>query len=771
MQSKLEDVLKDKERELKLHQSFLNLKNYCEENIFPLVDIPLKQHVETLKQLIESIIPDPKDRTQEMFSGEVFALLGTIYLHDIGLIKDFKWSFNGDILNSIEIAQKQLFLNAEIGKTVDIPESAIEIINYLSFSNIVKKIPIEWEITEGSRKAIIRNTKVIQHVFNFSHLLLDIFCSDLQYFSLRRFKNLKLVLMSNNADINIDSREGVIHIKYDAKFPYELHVLDSAQHYVEDMFNIFKNDVNGRLGFQYREIVWDITKDFDYHRDIFEMPKLSPYNEFEKPPFNRMEEASILLDRLFNFGYVMAVGEAGTGKTTVLKSFIIPQIFSITPNVFYCELWGSPVNEIRDVICKKYARFSYSDLDIISMCMRLLDEGPCFFVIDACEKLVNMNEREKEKFERFIDFCLDRENIYLIVSGDKEIFFEWYMPFHRMNMSAIYEIKPIEGTKAIDTYGEDRVFWDTSEYYKPVEFELLQANLNLEKVLEDILKSVKDKAGLREVLASIVEKNEKYLKRYTLENIFFETCIPPHDIFESLNLLKEKDIVKETEFVSITYYALSSRYLKEPLYKVLKLDEFEEKKKIRNLLQNAIINETFLDSHTLEMVEKWKERMVFSKEDMGWILGSLILQSKDYEHFFEKAKRDGKGIDIQPLLKLLYIDNAEKRGRAVKLLIEIQDKNMINPLLLHLRRENVLEIKNLLIQGIGLTGKKRAIVAIMNTLEEIGDKKLRLKAIEFFYSLFGENARQLLTDIREKEKDPIVLMKIDSLLSKPEESS
>ncbi|MCX5798078.1 MAG: hypothetical protein NTU90_00680, partial [Proteobacteria bacterium] len=203
----------------------------------------------------------------------------------------------------------------------------------------------------------------------------------------------------------------------------------------------------------------------------------------------------------------------------------------------------------------------------------------------------------------------------------------------------------------------------------------------------------------------------------------------------------------------------------------LKLDEFEEKKKIRNLLQNAIINETFLDSHTLEMIEKWKERMVFSKEDMGWILGSLILQSKDYEHFFEKAKRDGKGIDIQPLLKLLYIDDAEKRGRAVQLLIEIQDKNMINPLLLHLRRENVLEIKNLLIQGIGLTGKKRAIVAIMNTLEEIGDKKLRLKAIEFFYSLFGKNARQLLTDIREKEKDPIVLMKIDSLLSKPEESS
>ena len=41
MKAKLEDVLKEKERELKLHQRFLNLKTFCEEKIFPGLDLPL----------------------------------------------------------------------------------------------------------------------------------------------------------------------------------------------------------------------------------------------------------------------------------------------------------------------------------------------------------------------------------------------------------------------------------------------------------------------------------------------------------------------------------------------------------------------------------------------------------------------------------------------------------------------------------------------------------------------------------------------------------
>jgi hypothetical protein len=772
MQSKLEDVLREKERELKLYQRFIDLKTFCEENVFPLVDLPVKEHTEVLKSLLEKIIPEPRDRTQEMFSGEIFALLGTIYLHDIGLARNYRWNVNGEILNSLELPHKKLLLNYGLAKRLDIPEMAIEIINYLTFSNIVKKIPVEWEITEDSKRAIIRNTKIIGHLFNFAHLLHDIFYSDLRYVRLRRFQTPKLVLRPNDAHVDVDSREGIIRIRYDAKTPYELHVLEKARHYLEDVFSVFKDVVNGRLGFQYREIIWDITRDFNDDQDIFQVPRFSPYNEFQNPPLNRREEASLILDKLFNFGYVLAVGEATTGKTTVLKSFIIPQILAIAPNVFYCELWQSPVCEIRDVVCKKHEAFSYSDLDIVSICRGLLDEGPCFFVVDECERLMSISAEEREKFERFIDFCLDQENIYVIISGDKETFFEWFTPFARMNLSAVYELKLMDGTKGVTPHGEDRIFRDVAESYKPGEFGLLQTNLNTERVLEDLLEVLKYDPALRELVAFIItDRTEPYLRRYTVEDFMFETSIPRETILGYLALLKEKDVVKETDLLNLTYYSLSSRHLKEPLYRILKLDEFEEKKRIRNMLRNAVINEMFLDGEALAMVEKWGQHMVFSKEEMGWIMGSLILQSKDCQYFFEKAKRDGKGIDIQPILKLIYLDEADRRGAAIRLLADIQDKDMINPLLLHLRNENVLEIRDLLIRGIGLTGKTKAIVAIMNTLKEIGDRKLRLRAIEFFYSLFGQNSKKLLLEIRGVEEDPIVVRNINELLSKLKEIS
>jgi hypothetical protein len=81
----------------------------------------------------------------------------------------------------------------------------------------------------------------------------------------------------------------------------------------------------------------------------------------------------------------------------------------------------------------------------------------------------------------------------------------------------------------------------------------------------------------------------------------------------------------------------------------------------------------------------------------------------------------------------------EKRKDAISILVEINDKDMINPLLLHLKEEDVLEIKDLVIQGISQTGKKRAIIAIMNTLKEIGDRDLKLRALSFLQTLFGDN--------------------------------
>jgi hypothetical protein len=763
--SRLEDVLRDKERELKLHHRFIELKNFCEEQIFPQVDLPLKEHITSLKSLIERIIPDPRDRTEEMFSGEIFALLGTIYLHDIGLVKNFTLSNDGEILKNLDISNKHIFMNYGIGKSLNIPEMAIEVINYLSFSNLVKKIPLGWEISEDNKRAIIRNTKVIGHIFNFSHLLHDIFCSDLGTMRLRRFRSPAFVLRSGDAVLEIDNREGVIRIQYKAKFPYELHVLEGAKRYVEDMFALFKQNVNGRLGFQYREIVWDVASDFNNGRDIFQLPKFSPYEEFQNPPFNRWEEASKILDKLLEAGYALVVGEATTGKTTVLKSFVMPQLLTMAPNVFYCELWEHPVDEIRDVVCRRHKLLSYKDLDIVVLCRELLKEGPCFFVLDGCERLTNTDEKEREKFQRFIDFCLAEQGLYPIVAGDRDTFFEWYFPFTMMCLTAVTEIRPIEGTKAIDKADVGSNFSDDGRFYKPIEFELLMANLNLDNVLQDLLKDVRGDEGFRGIVAVLGDRNDKHLNRYTVDDLFRETYLPREKIHAFLEVLKEKDIVTESESRGATYYSLSSKYLKEPLHRSLSLNDFDDRRKLRNTLQNYLVNETFLDEETLDVADRWRESVVFSKEEMGLILASLIFHSREYSPFFEKAKKDNQGVDIQQILRLIYLDDPERRRAAVRLLISIDDKNMVNPLLMHLRHEDVREIRDLLIRGIGVTGKKRAIFAILNTLREIGDNDLQLRAIEFFYSLLGRDAVGLLEEVREREGNSSLAANINRLLS------
>lgn len=765
MKSKLEDVLKEKERELKLHERFLDLKAFCQDKIFPGVDLPLQYHVEMLKDLVERMIPDPKDRTEEMFSGEIFTLLGTLYLHDVGFAKELDWSVNREILENIDDDGKKLFINYEIGKKLDIPASAIEIINDLIFAHVVKKIPSEWEITDKDSKAIVRNPKTFEYLFNFAHLLIDMFYSDMRYLSLKRYKDPQIILRPHEATIDFDSNEGVITIKYCANFPYELHALENAKRYVENMFTRFRNNVNGRLGFQYKEIVWQISSDFSYDRDVSTMPKLSPYNEFEGPPFERWDEANGILDRLFDEGYVMVVGDMSIGKTTVLKSFIVSQLFVMSPNVFYCEMWSRPTSEIRDVIGQRM-QFSYPEgLDIVSLCMKLLKEAPCFFIIDSVEKLTSIDPKEREKFERFLDFCRREGNIYIIICGDKETFFHWQPLFEALRASSFFEIKPITDDK---TSVESN---DGNTYYKPIELKLLQANLDPNRMLEDLLLVLKDRFEFRSFMTIFVDKRERTLERHTLEEIFYETSLPYETILNYISTLKEKDILKEIGSPENTYYSLTNRYLREPIYTALKLDVFEERKKIRMILKNCMFNRTTLDNAALALIDTWKDHMAFTKEEAGLLLASLIEHRRGYEHFFEKIIKDGKGIDIQPILTLIHIDDAEIRIKAIQLLVHTQDKDMINPLLLHLKKETALEIKSLLVKGISRTGKKKAIIAIMNTLKELGDTQLRLQTIEFFHSLFGDNSYELLSDIREIEEDPSIIRRIEQLLANQVEPS
>jgi len=87
MYSRLEDALREKERELRLHRKFVDLSRFWEEEVFPPAGIPLKAHIETLGDVISRLIPEPKDRREELFSGELFALLCVIYFHDIGVVE------------------------------------------------------------------------------------------------------------------------------------------------------------------------------------------------------------------------------------------------------------------------------------------------------------------------------------------------------------------------------------------------------------------------------------------------------------------------------------------------------------------------------------------------------------------------------------------------------------------------------------------------------------------------------------------------------------
>ncbi|MCX8022402.1 MAG: hypothetical protein N2745_06470 [Syntrophorhabdaceae bacterium] len=138
----------------------------------------------------------------------------------------------------------------------------------------------------------------------------------------------------------------------------------------------------------------------------------------------------------------------------------------------------------------------------------------------------------------------------------------------------------------------------------------------------------------------------------------------------------------------VLYYLLSGRYLLNPIYRVLGLEEFEEKLKIRNILKNATVNRSFLASPGLELIDAYKEQMHFNREEAGLILSSLIRLHIDYRGFFERIKGQGFGIDIKPILRLLFSEEKIVRSKALELLVEINDKDMVNPLLFHLKRED-----------------------------------------------------------------------------------
>jgi hypothetical protein len=750
MQSRLEDVLREKERELKLHQKFLTLVGFCREEVFPFTTAPLERHIDSLKGFIERLIPEPKDRREELFSGELFVLLCTLYFHDMAAATRHGWVASGEILNEIENPPRNLLLNNAIGKRLEIPDKALELVNSLVFS--VRKIPFEWEITEDNRKAIVRNGRMLGEIFDFAHHLWDIFSRDSGHTVLRRFQNPDLRLRFGDASLAVDSREGVISIKCRPEVPYQVHVLEHIREYVETLFRRFTESVNGRLGFQYREISWNIDTGKDGRLASIEAAKPATSPRPEGVTLERWEEAAQLLDKLFRYGDVIVVGGKDAGKTTLANSFILPQLSHGSSNVFYSEIWDRPVDQIREAIERASRMPAGGAVDIVSTCKRLLPEGACFFIIDGCERLKAVDVAEREKLERFVEFCMDNEDFYLVAIGDKEDFFDWYQPFGRMGLSAIFELKPLG-------YSDGELGPPTGN--------LLPPGLLREKIAGIVASP--NASDLKDVLWVLAGDGCEPLKRYTVSDISFETCMDREQIEECLRFLGEKTLVRHQEVFGSGYYALSGRQLREPVCEGLGLDRLTEKREVREILRQARANASFLDKQAFEKVEALKGQMMFGKEEMGVILASMLLLGRDCSALVEKAEKELRSFDIGHILLLLSREDPQVRERAIRLLARVKDEASVNPLLGYLRKESNPHLRRLLVEGFIRIGKRRTVVALIKTLTEIEDRQAKSLAIDQIAGLPARRARELLIEIAAVEKEPEMIDLIDNHLAKLEE--
>jgi len=751
MLSKLEDVLKEKERELKLHQKFLSLVRFCREEVFPFATVPLERHIDSLKDLIENLIPEPKDRREELFSGEVFVLLATLYFHDIAAIDQHSWAGNGEILRSLDSPPKNLFLNNAIGRRVEIPEKGLELINSLVFS--VKKIPLEWEITEDNRKAIVRNGRMLGEIFNFAHHMWDIFSVDSRYKALRRLQNPDLRLTFGEAALSVDSKEGIICIKCTPEVPYELHVLGRIRDHVETLFRRFTENVNGRLGFQYREINWSVEGNGHEYAGAFTIANRGVSSGPAEDIVPRWEEAAQLLDKLFRHGHALVVGSKAAGKSTLVTSFVMPQLSHTSRNVFYAEIWDRPVDQIREAIERASRMPSGGAIDIISTCKRLLPEGACFFVVDGCERLEAVSPDELEKLERFVEFCIDNEDVYLVAIGEKEEFFDWYESFRRIGFSAVFELKSLGETQTNPRH-------------------LMREGAGSADVTSRKIDGIVESphlSELKEILWVLAGDGYGPPKRYKVSDIFFETRIDHEKIREHLQFLDEKGLVRRQEASGFDYYALSSRHDREPVCEKLRLHHLGEKREFRETLKKAGENGTFLDAMTLERANSLNGRMVFGREEMGVLIASMLLLDRDCTAFLDKSEAERKSFDTEQVLRLLSYDDPGVRERAIQLLARVQDEASVNPLLAHLRRENDPRLRMLLVDSFITLGKRRTVVALVKTLTEIGDQGAKIRAIDLIAKLPARRAREVLIEIAAVEREAEMIGRIDTLLGKLEE--
>jgi hypothetical protein len=364
-------------------------------------------------------------------------------------------------------------------------------------------------------------------------------------------------------------------------------------------------------------------------------------------------------------------------------------------------------------------------------------------------------EGEKEKLKRFADVCLQSEDLYLIILGDKEDFFNWYQPFSRISLSAIFELPPLHGSgRAPLASGQE------SE-------ELLK------ETIDAILKKSGNKSELREVVAALVGSTPQTIARCTVADIRSETGLPSVRIVDYLTELKARGIVSDHRSFDSTYYTLKSRHLIEPLREYLKLSEFDERREIMISIAKARKEGDWLSPQTMDTLKRWAGKVVLAGEDLSFVLASAIHHGdspEDLLHKLEKDVRSSPAIPSDPIMRLLKEEDAEKREMAVRLLSQVCDDKIVNELLLHLKEERDYTIKGLILKMLIGMGKKKTLVALMRTLSDVDDRQWKLQAIELLVGCDPSTAWDALLILAEAEKDSEVLDAIDKVFSRLEES-
>ena len=200
-----------------------------------------------------------------------------------------------------------------------------------------------------------------------------------------------------------------------------------------------------------------------------------------------------------------------------------------------------------------------------------------------------------------------------------------------MSLSAVFEVGPIDRPDAA---------------LLPRPGEALSLEIVKEKV-DEALRAAVDRNELRETVSVLAGNGAKTLRRYSLDDIHFETRIPKERISHYLNLLQEKGIARRQDASTTAFWTLSSRQLKEHLYQYLGLDEFARKREMREVLRRAGEDGRFLDPEHLDMIEDLQHGMMFTKKEMGLILGSMVFHGRDWTAVSGQGRKRGPGLRLR----------------------------------------------------------------------------------------------------------------------------